>query len=141
MHKNDRHGFPGASGDKESVCSAGHAVKCGLDPWVEKIPWRRARQPTPGFLPAESPWTEEPGGATVHGVPKCQTRLKRLKTRALTSDHHTDLCACVSAAERHSSAIHSAFLSSDSFRTSPGSSGWDFPFQCRGCVSSSCSGN
>ena len=29
--------------------------------WVEKIPWRRAWQPTPVFLPGESPWTEEHG--------------------------------------------------------------------------------
>ena len=33
----------------------------GFDPWVGKIPWRRAWQPTPVFLPGESPWTEEPG--------------------------------------------------------------------------------
>ena len=33
----------------------------GFDPWVEKIPWRRAWQTTPVFLPGESPWTEEPG--------------------------------------------------------------------------------
>ena len=33
----------------------------GFDPWVAKIPWRRAWQPTPIFLPGESPWTEEPG--------------------------------------------------------------------------------
>ena len=26
-----------------------------------KIPWRRAWQPTPVFLPGECPWTEEPG--------------------------------------------------------------------------------
>ena len=26
----------------------------GFDPWVGKIPWRRARQPTPVFLPGES---------------------------------------------------------------------------------------
>ena len=42
--------------------------------WVGKIPWRRAWQPTPVFLPGESPWT----GAwwvTVHGVAKSQTRL------------------------------------------------------------------
>ena len=25
-----------------------------FDPWVEKIPWRRARQPIPIFLPRES---------------------------------------------------------------------------------------
>ena len=29
-------------------------------PWIRKIPWRRAWQPTPVFLPGESPWTEEP---------------------------------------------------------------------------------
>ena len=34
----------------------------GFDPWVGKIPWRRAWQPTSVFLPGESPWTEEPGG-------------------------------------------------------------------------------
>ena len=33
----------------------------GFDPWVGEIPWRRAWQPTPVFLPEESPWTEEPG--------------------------------------------------------------------------------
>ena len=26
----------------------------GFNPWVKKIPWRRARQPTPVFLPGES---------------------------------------------------------------------------------------
>ena len=28
--------------------------RSGFDLWVGKIPWRRARQPTPGFLPGES---------------------------------------------------------------------------------------
>ena len=37
-------------------------IRHGFDPWVGKIPWRRAWQPTPVFLPGESPWTEEPGG-------------------------------------------------------------------------------
>ena len=32
-----------------------------FDPSVGKIPWRRKWQPTPVFLPGESPWTEEPG--------------------------------------------------------------------------------
>ena len=45
-------GFPGGSDGKESW----------VDPWVGKIPWRRAWQPMPVFLPGESPWTEEPGG-------------------------------------------------------------------------------
>ena len=30
------------------------------DPWVGKIPWRRAWQPTLVFLPGESQWTEQP---------------------------------------------------------------------------------
>ena len=34
----------------------------GFDSWVEKIPWRRAFQPTSVFLPGESPWTEESCG-------------------------------------------------------------------------------
>ena len=33
---------------------------CWFYPWVAKIPWRRARQPTPVFLSGESLWTEEP---------------------------------------------------------------------------------
>jgi len=33
----------------------------GFSPWVGKIPWRRAWQPTPVFFPGESPWTEETG--------------------------------------------------------------------------------
>ena len=31
-----------------------------FSPWVGKIPWRRKGQPTPVFLPGESPWIEEP---------------------------------------------------------------------------------
>ena len=27
--------------------------RCGLNPWGRKIPWRRAWQPTPGFLSGE----------------------------------------------------------------------------------------
>ena len=39
-------------------------LDCGepeFNPWVRKIPWRRAWQPTSVFLPGESLWTEEPG--------------------------------------------------------------------------------
>ena len=44
--------------------------------WVGKIPWRRAWQPTPIFLPGEPPWTEEPGGLQSMGVTKSWTRLR-----------------------------------------------------------------
>ena len=36
--------------------------KCGFIPWVGKIFWIRAWQPTPVFLPGESPWAEKPDG-------------------------------------------------------------------------------
>ena len=39
-----------------------------FDPWVRKIPWRRAWQPTPVFLPGEYPRTEEPGGLQCIGL-------------------------------------------------------------------------
>ena len=34
--------------------------RSGFSPWIGKIPWRKAWQPTPVFLPGEFPWTEEP---------------------------------------------------------------------------------
>ena len=37
------------------------------DPLIPLILWRRAWQPTPVFLFAESPWTEEPGGLQCTG--------------------------------------------------------------------------
>ena len=44
----------------------------GFNPWVRKIPWRRAQQPTPVFLPGE---TMDRGAwqATIHGVAKSRT--------------------------------------------------------------------
>ena len=38
-----------------------------VHPWVGKISWRRAWQPTPVFFPGEFPWTEEPGGLQSMG--------------------------------------------------------------------------
>ena len=55
-------GFPRGAGGKELVCQCRSCKRPGFDPWVRKIPWRRAWQPTPVFLPGKIPWTEEPGG-------------------------------------------------------------------------------
>ena len=49
-------GFPGSSVVKNLPANAGDR----FSPWVGKIPWRRKWQPTPVFLPGESPWIEEP---------------------------------------------------------------------------------
>jgi len=61
-------GFPHGASGKESICQySSH----GFDPWVRKIPWRRAWQPTPVLLSGESHrgiWL-----ATVHRVTKSLT--------------------------------------------------------------------
>ena len=44
----------------QTVKNLPECVRPGFDPWVGKILWRRAWQHTPVFVPAESPWTEEP---------------------------------------------------------------------------------
>ena len=40
----------------------------GSNPCVGKIPWRRAWQPIPVFLPGESPWAEELSGLQSIGL-------------------------------------------------------------------------
>ena len=46
--------FPICHKDKESACQYKRPKKCGLDPWVRKIPWSRKWQCTPVFLPGKS---------------------------------------------------------------------------------------
>ena len=48
-----KQGLPRDSVVKNSPAVQGRR-RCRLDPRVGKIPWRRARQPTPVFLPGES---------------------------------------------------------------------------------------
>ena len=61
-----------------------------IDPWVWKIPWRRAWQPTPVFLPGES-HGQRSLGATVQRVAKSWTQLKGLRIHTLTGDNRGDL--------------------------------------------------
>ena len=48
------HGFPGGTSGKEPTCQCRKHRRCSFDPWIKKIPWGRAWQPTPVFLPGES---------------------------------------------------------------------------------------
>ena len=60
---------------KNPRANAGDIKRPGCDPWVGKIPWRRARQPTSVFLPREfhgqrslacySPWGRKEWDKTV----------------------------------------------------------------------------
>ena len=66
-------GFLRCHSGKESTCQR---RRCRFDPWVGKIPWRKAWQPTPVFLPGESygqrslagysPWGLKPSDTTEH---------------------------------------------------------------------------
>jgi len=47
-------GLPGGTSGKEPTCQCRRHKRPGFDIWVGKIPWRRAWQPTPVFLPGES---------------------------------------------------------------------------------------
>ena len=75
--------FPGGTSGKEPTCQCGRHKRHRFDPWVRKIPWRRAWQPTPMFLPGES-HGQRSLVATVHGVTKSQTWLKWLSMHAYT---------------------------------------------------------
>ena len=47
-------GFPGGTSGEEPPWQCRRCKKCGFNPWVRKIPWRRAWQPSLVFLPGES---------------------------------------------------------------------------------------
>ena len=66
----------GTSG-KEPACQCWSFRSRGFNPWVRKIPWRRAWLPTPVFLPGESHGQRNLVGHS-HRVAKSRTWLKWL---------------------------------------------------------------
>ena len=66
--------FPGGASGKEPTCQCRRQERLRFDPWVRKIPCRKAWQPTPVLSPGES-----------HGqrslVAESRTRLKWLGTQ------------------------------------------------------------
>ena len=46
-------GFPGGASAKEPACQCRRHKRREFDLWVGKVPWRKAWQPTPVFLPGE----------------------------------------------------------------------------------------
>ena len=70
--------FSGGASGKEPACQCGDLrdagskkkkkkKRCGFNPWVRKIHWRRKWQLTPLFLPGKIPGTEEPSGLQSTG--------------------------------------------------------------------------
>ena len=47
-------GFPGGASGNGPACQCRRYMRCRFNPWVWKISWRRAWQPTPVFLPGRS---------------------------------------------------------------------------------------
>ena len=60
-------GFPGGTSGKEPACQCRRHKRCGFDPLVKKIPWRRAWQPTPVFLSGKSHGQRSPVGYSPLG--------------------------------------------------------------------------
>ena len=70
----------------------------GFDPWVRKIPWRRAGKPTPGFLPGEPHGQRSLGGYSPQGHKESDTteRPILLQTKKETWDMTSTLCCSYS---------------------------------------------
>ena len=69
-------GFPGGASDEEPACQCRRCKRCWFSPCIGNIPWRKAWQPTPVFLPGEphgqrslvsySPWGFEESDSAEH---------------------------------------------------------------------------
>ena len=62
LHLMPKMGFPGSASGKEPACQCRRHKRCQFNPWVGKIPWRRAWQPTSSILAWRIPWMGEPVG-------------------------------------------------------------------------------
>ena len=66
---------------KSPPTSAVRLKKCGFDPWVGKIPWRRVWQPTAVFLPGESHGQGSLVGSSPRGNELDTTEVPKLETK------------------------------------------------------------
>ena len=92
-------GFPAGSSGKEPTCQCRGHKRHGFNPWVRRIPWRRAWQPTPVFLPGESlgqrslagysPWNHR----VKHNLAFMQSLFIILMLLLLSHFSHVRLCA------------------------------------------------
>ena len=58
---------------KEPSCQCRRYRRRRFDPWIRKIPWRRAQKPTPVFLPGESNGQRSLMGYSPQGCKKLDT--------------------------------------------------------------------
>ena len=99
---------------KESICQYRRCRRLRFDPWVGKVPWGRAWQATPLFLPGESHGWRSLAGYSLWGPKESdmvewahmheyqgacvfQRKLQVLISFPLNSLTHSSLTACVRA--------------------------------------------
>ena len=75
---NTNPGFPGDATNKGPLCQCRRRKRHGFRPWVGKSPWRRAWQPTEGFLPGESCGQRSLAGDSPGGHEAQRTLLSAL---------------------------------------------------------------
>ena len=74
----------GGASDKESTCQCRRQKRQELDPWVRKIPWRRAWQPTPVFLPGKPHGQRRLASCSPWGCKELDTTERLTHTHAQT---------------------------------------------------------
>ena len=81
--------FPGGTSSKEAVCQCRRLKRHEFDPWVRKIPWRRAWQPTAVFLPGESQGQRALVGCSPEGHKGSDTTEATEHARKVKFTKHT----------------------------------------------------
>ena len=84
-------GFPGGTSGKELACQSRRPKRCRFIPWVEKIPWKRAWQPTPIFLLGESHGQRKLAGYSPWGGKEWYTTKETVRKKKKKKNAH----ACV----------------------------------------------
>ena len=94
--------FPGGASGEEPACQCRRCKRSRLDPWVRKISWRRAWQPTPVFLPGEShgqrslvgysPWDHKESDRTEHTRAYTRTHTQTFSQQQILSQKITKNC-------------------------------------------------
>ena len=69
--------FTGGTSSKESASQCRRYRRYGFHPWFRKLPWRRAWQPTPVFLPGESHGQRSLMGYSPWGCKELDTTEQR----------------------------------------------------------------
>ena len=73
-------GTNGLKKKKQPVCQCRKHKRSGFDPWVGKIPWRRAWQSSPIFLSGESHWQRSLAGYSPLSCKELQRDLASMHT-------------------------------------------------------------